>query len=351
MKLDGSSSTFAYSSPFWTNSSLLNPNVATLGSHAEAKLQPFLDQPLTEVRMMMTMGFNVGTPLILDLPSAPSLRALFSGGEVLTTAAPSDWHALIPGGATHQRRCNYQGANVQLSMFAFGGQREFNYRLGIVMNQETDCSSPDSGIGIGGSVQYYGTPNYASGQFVGGPGNEFTFGSIYTASEPGDVLLYVRGAPASFTATASSTPDPTPSETAEATPSRSETPEATPSRSVSVSPPRTQTRTPSRTRSETNSPSQTGTSSSSGTGTASSTSSGTPSSSVSGTASSSSTGTPSSTATGTPSGSTTPSGTATATRSPKKPTCLLLSPDGGVTSDASCALNGAAQERCRECQL
>ena len=73
-----------------------------------------------------------------------SLRALLMGKKpVLTQAGLAGWKALLVD-ASLQQSCHAEGLNMASS---FGLKR---VRIGIMGNQENDCASPDSWIGVGG---------------------------------------------------------------------------------------------------------------------------------------------------------------------------------------------------------
>jgi len=81
--------------------------------------------------------------VILDVTAA-SLRALFEAGKnQATRVGRAGWLALMPG-ATTQENCNAEGINIVASY-----QAEVELRVGLVMNNEADCKSSDSNIGLG----------------------------------------------------------------------------------------------------------------------------------------------------------------------------------------------------------
>ena len=115
LQTTGSSSVFAYDSGFWTNGSLLNPNVSTLSAGLEALLQPFNDTQGSALRLIFTDALTgVRGSSIVFTTQFRSLRALFSGnysgpGDL----SPSVWLAGFPGGyATYQSGCAVTGVNV-----------------------------------------------------------------------------------------------------------------------------------------------------------------------------------------------------------------------------------------------
>jgi hypothetical protein len=75
----------------------------------------------------------------------PALLNLFQGNAYVATAIGRNaWKALITNSSL-QPNCNREGFNSNPT----GGARS---RIGIVSNQENDCNSPDSYIGIGNNA-------------------------------------------------------------------------------------------------------------------------------------------------------------------------------------------------------
>ena len=133
MKLDGNGDTFAYTSAYWTNADLLNDDVTRLAFSSDAKLRPFVDAPVSHVRLrFITPAYEEGEPV--DVPvgaTASSLLEVFTrdGQSVAQTSVdPSAWVRSVYGGANYQSNCNYQGFNAQVA-----GYTDASYRLGIVL--------------------------------------------------------------------------------------------------------------------------------------------------------------------------------------------------------------------------
>ena len=94
----------------------------------------------------MCIGINVASAVNwIKLPiSAASLLAIFKPGTfVQTTIGRSTWKSLIASSSL-QRNCNREGLNVKRS------GNTLMTRVGIIANQENDCASPDSFVGLGG---------------------------------------------------------------------------------------------------------------------------------------------------------------------------------------------------------
>ena len=166
MKVDGAQQTFAYSSAYWTDGNLLNPSAVTGAGVGEAKLAPFLDLPGDSIQLVMTApNGQTGSPVVVTPGAFDSLRALFIGGYVATTTTLASWRAMVPGSAPYEPNCNVQGINNVLSAGVFAGQYTWTnrWRIGLVMNNENDCLSPDTSYGIGGSVETNYSYQYCSG--------------------------------------------------------------------------------------------------------------------------------------------------------------------------------------------
>jgi hypothetical protein len=75
--------------------------------------------------------------------SGSSLDSVISPNTyVSTSAGPAAWESLMDNGSL-QPNCNMEGFNVNPA----GSNR---IRIGIVTNNESDCSTPDSRLGVGG---------------------------------------------------------------------------------------------------------------------------------------------------------------------------------------------------------
>ncbi len=141
LKADGTKLTFNYNSGYWGNASIFNKDEADL-DRTEAKLETWNSVPFTEV--MMGMEQPIGNMGNLDLKyvmipiDKPSLFSIFNGGKfVPSNIGRNAWKSLITGSSL-QPNCNREGFN-----------NAPRTRIGIFSNQENDCNSPDSYIGIG----------------------------------------------------------------------------------------------------------------------------------------------------------------------------------------------------------
>ena len=149
LKLDGKKTTFAYDAAIWTDDTLLNTSSADITSFVEAKFRSYLELPFTGVRVRMV---DAGTARFFALDLAgTSLKALFAGPNVTTTAGRVKWVSLVADPSL-QANCDVEGVNLE---FNSGGPK-IRMRLGIAANNEITCTSPDSWLGFGASISLPG---------------------------------------------------------------------------------------------------------------------------------------------------------------------------------------------------
>jgi hypothetical protein len=152
LKANGSATTFSYDAAYWTNTTLLNPTSLDMGL-TESKQQPFLSTAFNNVMLVMNTSGTVRS-VWTATGAYGSLRNLFLGGQVNTGVGRGNWLNLVPGGSL-QPYCNGEGFNYRCG----GDQR---VRFGITANQENDCGSCDSRLGIGAQGTYCSTPDNLS---------------------------------------------------------------------------------------------------------------------------------------------------------------------------------------------
>jgi hypothetical protein len=158
IKADGAQTTLGYDSALWTNTTLLNPDKPDLDTN-EAKLQSFNGLAFTEVRVAITDAAVTRSVIIPKV--ATSLADVFNPtvyqASLLGRAA---WKGIMAAGSL-QVNCNQEGFS---SNPAPGNPAFARVRIGIVSNQENDCNSPDSWIGVGGfGAPCGGDPNTSVG--------------------------------------------------------------------------------------------------------------------------------------------------------------------------------------------
>jgi hypothetical protein len=138
LKADGNQRTFEYDSPLWTTTATLGSDPPDL-SPVEAKLVGFNNLPFTEMRLGMTDG-AITRWVVISARGASMLNVL-SRGFVATSAGRSAWYGLLAS-ASLQPNCNLEGFNIEIRPWALA-------RIGIVGNNENECSTPDSRLGFG----------------------------------------------------------------------------------------------------------------------------------------------------------------------------------------------------------
>jgi hypothetical protein len=139
LKADGARSTFAYDAAAWTDEGEFG--AVTLDA-TEAKLRSYRTVAFTAMRLVLVTGSERrALELTVDASSA---RSLFLGPTRDTGIARGTWLGLVPDSRL-QANCNDEGVNV---VPAAGFAR---VRLGIVGNNEGNCSTPDSRLGLGGA--------------------------------------------------------------------------------------------------------------------------------------------------------------------------------------------------------
>jgi hypothetical protein len=141
LKADGDSPTFGYDSPLWTDTNTLAPGSADL-SLTEAKLAGFHTMPFTLVRVMLEARGGAFRSVIVP-HTGTSLRDVFAGDTVFTSVGAGAWSSLMVSPSL-QLDHSCEGFNIT--------SQTWNHwvRIGIAGNNERDCGTTDSRIGIGG---------------------------------------------------------------------------------------------------------------------------------------------------------------------------------------------------------
>jgi hypothetical protein len=156
LKVDGRQTTFAYDQTIWETPDLLATDAPDL-DHREAKLETWNAIAFQDVRVVFEFPIDSGTVHALIVPlGAGKLADLFAAGQLHTTTLGRDaWKSLLGTTASLQPNCNLEGTNQ--------ASANTRVRLGIIANQEADCTSPDSRIGVGGGGEVCGSPTESAG--------------------------------------------------------------------------------------------------------------------------------------------------------------------------------------------
>ncbi len=149
LKADGSQNNFWYNSAYWTNATTLNPTAFDHDS-TEFKSEGFGTMKFSEVQLEMDTGI-IKKKIVLPA-SGNSLQEIFKRWYQSTSLWKSTWLSMVPGSSL-QPNCNMEGINVTPS----GGSRKA--RIGFSANQENDCNTNDSVIGIWLTDAAYTTGN------------------------------------------------------------------------------------------------------------------------------------------------------------------------------------------------
>ncbi len=141
IKADGLQPTFVYDSALWTNADTLNGSSANVDPF-EMKSAAFASVAFTSVRLAFVDG-GTTRAVVIPFRSAPSLLSVFAAGAFeATSISRAGWLGLMASGSL-QPYCNREGFNNAVAGYV-------RVRLGMISNQENDCGSPDSRIGLGG---------------------------------------------------------------------------------------------------------------------------------------------------------------------------------------------------------
>jgi len=168
MKVNGASSNLVYGAGYWENATLLNVNNIAEDA-VDSKFQSYVNLAFGEVMLKMKTGETWNR--MQWAKAGNSMQAVMQGGHQTTGKTRAQWKAMMPSSSL-QPYCNVEGFNT---LKYGGGWWDTGYygvmrqRLGIVANQENNCGSCDSRLGIGGGGSYCG-PNsvasYAAGNFA-----------------------------------------------------------------------------------------------------------------------------------------------------------------------------------------
>ncbi len=166
MRLANNGNRMNYDASYWTDGTLYNETEPNL-INEDGKFRSFLSVPFDELAVGMTQ--NIGLTPGENIPrtnytyvtmphTASSMLSMFQAGERQLSATLAGtgttgrnaWKSLIANSSL-QNNCNRQGVNI--------GNNYARVRVGIVGNNENNCGSPDSRIGIGGRGSACGQDN------------------------------------------------------------------------------------------------------------------------------------------------------------------------------------------------
>ena len=133
--------TFQYNSRFWNNLEEYNlPGGKTGFDLQETKLPTYWNTSFSKICLGMKIGQQI--KFIVINKQANSLYSLIADGQYRATSLGRDtWKQLIGSQASLQFNCNKEGFNALCTYNRI--------RIGILGNNENDCTSCDSRIGFG----------------------------------------------------------------------------------------------------------------------------------------------------------------------------------------------------------
>eukprot|EP00794_Sanderia_malayensis_P009158 gene9158-10131_t len=172
LRTDGKRTTFNYDASYWTTNNLYNHiyalkyNVETHGQ--EAKFPAFNQLSYTKVCIGLRNG-GVSKFSETSATETSMLSLMQSGVYKQTYIGRSTWLGLLSGSYL-QPYCNREGFNNRKSKYA---------RIGILGNNENDCNSVDSVMGIG----------IGSASFDACTGNRASYGVTKKIQSRGFVLV------------------------------------------------------------------------------------------------------------------------------------------------------------------
>jgi len=146
-KVDGENKLLHYNAKAWTQKKAIAPNAPGFDDK-QALLASYWTVPLSEVRVGLRTKGKLRMATLGQ--SASSLYALLAPGKaVATNLGLAGWKGLIVGSSL-QKSCHMEGFNIAPNK---GGAR---VRIGIIGNNENNCATPDSWLGIGGNQNQCG---------------------------------------------------------------------------------------------------------------------------------------------------------------------------------------------------
>ena len=157
--------TFHFNSKLWSNRNEFNlPGGKTGLDSQETKLPTYWNTPFSKICLGMKIGHQIKFTVINV--HANSLYSLIADGHYRATSlSRNTWKTLIGSQASLQYNCNKEGFNAVCS-----SSSNSRARIGVVGNNENDCSSCDSRIGFG-TAGYPDDTNTCGNTASAGPDN------------------------------------------------------------------------------------------------------------------------------------------------------------------------------------
>jgi len=150
MKTSGSKDTFNYDSNWWKTKTPYGAKYPAFDSN-EAKLASYSSVPFKQLRLGMRVSGKYRW-LVVNYSASSLYAAIADGKYRATKRGRVAWMSLVSGSSL-QTLCNREGFNVSAS------GAHARVRIGIVGNQQNNCSSPDSRLGFGARGSTCGQDN------------------------------------------------------------------------------------------------------------------------------------------------------------------------------------------------
>jgi len=145
MKIDGEKTTFSYHADLWSNKTAYSQASGKTGLDLEeTKMPSYWSNPFNKICLGMRVGGE--TKWVSIDKQAISLYSLLADNRYKGTNIGRDkWKSLLSESSL-QPNCNMEGFNV---MSPTGTSDAAITRIGIISNNEGDCTSCNSRIGFG----------------------------------------------------------------------------------------------------------------------------------------------------------------------------------------------------------
>nr|XP_058950992.1 uncharacterized protein LOC131778586 [Pocillopora verrucosa] len=165
IKIDGRETTFHYNAPYWSNYKEFNIAGGETGFDGqELKLPTYWNTSFSKICLGMKIDQQL--KFIVIHKQADSLYSLIADGQYRNTSLGRDkWKELIGSQGSLQHNCDKEGFNAVCTKEGYS-----KARIGIVGNNENNCFSCDSRIGLG-TGGYPDHSNTCGNEAVANPDN------------------------------------------------------------------------------------------------------------------------------------------------------------------------------------
>ena len=138
--------TFKFSSSLWTDRLPYNDINGQGLSDSEVKTKAYWTVPFQKICIGMKFVGNIRW-IKIEYQSSSLYHLIADGQYRSTQIGRQNWKSLISGSSL-QPNCNREGFNVVPN--GFPTNRLQHVRIGIIANEQNDCRSCDSSLGLGG---------------------------------------------------------------------------------------------------------------------------------------------------------------------------------------------------------